>query len=104
MPGFMNWEKLVASRRGGNVSRIHASFRRRASDGRPQKERYREMRKYLMVTMALGALIAVSVAGISTAETVTVGNLKFTADGKFTPTALPKKTLAPIALTAEGKI
>jgi hypothetical protein len=62
------------------------------------------MRKYLMVTMALGALIAVSVAGISTAETVTVGNLKFTADGKFTPKTLPKKTLAPIALSAEGKI
>jgi hypothetical protein len=62
------------------------------------------MRKHLIVTMALGALLAVSVAGISTAETVTVGNLKFTADGGFSPKALPKKTLAPIALTAEGKI
>lgn len=62
------------------------------------------MRKYLMVTMALGALLAVSVAGISTAETVTVGNLRFTADGGFSPKTLPKKTLAPIALTAEGKI
>jgi len=62
------------------------------------------MRKYLMVTMALGALLAVSVAGMSAAETVTVGNLKFTADGGFSPKALPKKTLAPIALTASGKI
>ncbi len=62
------------------------------------------MRKFLMVTMALGALIAVSVAGISTAETVTVGNLKFTADGNFSPKTLPKKTFAPIALTAKGEI
>jgi len=62
------------------------------------------MRKYLMVTMALGALLAVSVAGVSTAETVTVGNLKFSADGGFSPKTLPKKTLAPISLTAEGKI
>lgn len=62
------------------------------------------MRKYLMIIMALGALIAASVASISTAETVTVGNLKFTADGNFSPKVLPKKTLAPIALTAEGKI
>ena len=62
------------------------------------------MRKHVMLTMALGALLAVSVAGISTAETVTVGNLKFTANGGFSPKALPKKTLAPIALTAEGKI
>ncbi len=62
------------------------------------------MRKKLMVTMALGALIAVSAAGISTAETAEVGNLKFTADGKFEPKALPKRKLAPIALTAEGRI
>ncbi len=62
------------------------------------------MRKYLMVTMALGALIAVSVAGVSSAEKVTVGNLEFEAEGQFQPKALPKKTLAPIALTAEGKI
>ena len=100
----MNWEKLVASRRGGNVSRIHASFRRRASDGLPQKERYRDMRKYLMVIMALGALIAVSAASFATGETVKVGKLIFTADGNFKPKALPKKTFAPIALTAEGKI
>lgn len=62
------------------------------------------MRKHLIVTMALGALLAVSVAGVSTAETVTVGNLRFTADGGFSPKVLPKKTLAPIALTAKGKI
>jgi hypothetical protein len=62
------------------------------------------MRKYLMVIMALGALAAVSVAGMATGETVKVGNLVFTADGSFSPKALPKKTLAPITLTASGKI
>lgn len=65
------------------------------------------MRKYLTLTMALGALLAVSVAGIASAgnkEHVVVGNLEFTAGGTFSPKALPKKTLAPISLTAEGKI
>jgi hypothetical protein len=69
------------------------------------------MRKYLMLTMAMGALLALTVAGIAFGaakpnqpSTVTVGNLKLTFNGSFTPTALPKKTLAPIALTAEGKI
>jgi hypothetical protein len=66
------------------------------------------MRKYLMLTMALGALIAVSVAGIASAGnkpvTVRAGNLEFTFNGGFSPKTLPKKTLAPIALTAEGKV
>lgn len=65
------------------------------------------MRKYLMLTMALGALIAVSVGGIATAERpvkTQVGNLIFEANGGFAPKALPKKKFAPIALTAEGKI
>ncbi len=67
------------------------------------------MRKYLILTMALGALIAVSVAGIASAAsekpvTVEAGNLKFTFDGGFSPKALPKNKLAPITLTASGKI
>lgn len=66
------------------------------------------MRKYLMLTMALAGLIAVSVAGIASAgnkpETVKVGNLEFTFNGGFSPSKLPKKKLAPIALTASGKI
>jgi hypothetical protein len=66
------------------------------------------MRKYLVLTLALGALIAVSVAGIATAGntpvTVRAGNLELTFNGGFSPKALPKKTLAPISLTAEGKI
>jgi hypothetical protein len=66
------------------------------------------MRKYLMLTMALGALIAVSVAGIASAGnkpvTVEAGNLVFTFNGGFSPSKLPKKKLAPITLSASGKI
>ncbi|HET7418637.1 MAG TPA: hypothetical protein VFJ61_13525 [Solirubrobacterales bacterium] len=67
------------------------------------------MRKYLMLTMALVGLIAVSVAGVAGAAgggpvTAEAGNIKFTFDGGFSPSKLPKKKLAPITLTASGKI
>jgi len=66
------------------------------------------MRKYLILTMAIGALIAVSVAGIATGAdkpvTVEAGNLVFTFNGGFSPSKLPKKKMAPITLTASGKI
>ena len=67
------------------------------------------MRKSLFAVLALGALLALVVAGLASAGgnkpvTVTVGNLKLTAGGGFSPTVLPKNTKAPIALTAEGKI
>jgi hypothetical protein len=66
------------------------------------------MRKYLMLTMAIAALIAVSVAGIATGAdkpvTVEAGNLVFTFNGGFNPDKLPKNKLAPISLTASGKI
>jgi hypothetical protein len=66
------------------------------------------MRKYLMMTMALGALMAVSVAGVATGanEPVTVesGNLELTVDGQFSPSKLPKKKFAPITLQASGVI
>jgi len=66
------------------------------------------MRKYLLLTMALAALVAVSVAGIASAGnkpvTVEAGNLRFTFNGGFSPTKLPKNKLAPIALSASGKI
>jgi len=66
------------------------------------------MRKYLMLTMAVAALVAVSVAGIATGAnkpvTVEAGNLRVTFNGGFTPTKLPKKKFAPIKLNASGKI
>jgi len=66
------------------------------------------MRKYLMLTMAIAALVAVSVAGIATGAdkpvTVEAGNLRVTFNGGFSPKKLPKKKFAPISLTASGKI
>jgi hypothetical protein len=66
------------------------------------------MRKYLFLTTALAALIAVSVAGLASAGnkpvTVKAGNLEFTFNGGFSPSKLPKNKLAPIALSASGKI
>jgi hypothetical protein len=65
------------------------------------------MRKYLVITMALGALIALTVAGIATAEKpvkVRAGNLELTFNGGFTPKALPKNKFAPITLNVSGKI
>src|SRR3954447_9230615 len=66
------------------------------------------MRKRLTTTLALGAALAVAVAGIATADKPTIvqaGNLKLTLNGGFTPKALPKKGKpAPITLNVSGKI
>jgi hypothetical protein len=65
------------------------------------------MRKYLMLTMAIAALIAVSVAGIATGAkpvTVEAGNIVVTVNGEFKPAKLPKNKMAPIKLFASGKI
>jgi hypothetical protein len=68
------------------------------------------MRKRLILTLALGAALAVVVAGLAAAAgnqkpiVIQQGNLKVTADGGFSPTALPKTKLAPIGLNISGKI
>jgi hypothetical protein len=65
------------------------------------------MRKYLVLTMALGALIALTVAGIATAEKpvkVRAGNLDLTFNGGFTPKVLSKTKLTPISLNVSGKL
>jgi hypothetical protein len=66
------------------------------------------MRKRLITTLALGAALAVAVAGIATADKPTVvqaGNLKLTLNGGFSPKALPKSGKpAPISLNVSGKI
>jgi hypothetical protein len=57
--------------------------------------------------MALGALIALAVAGIATAEKpvkVRAGNLDLTFNGGFTPKTLSKKKLTPIKLNVEADI
>jgi hypothetical protein len=65
------------------------------------------MRKYLVVTMALGALIALTVAGIAAAEKpvkVRAGNLELTFNGSFSPKTLSKTKQTPITLTVSGDI
>lgn len=65
------------------------------------------MRKRLMWTLALGAVLALGVAGIATAFTpvvVKAGKLILTINGGVKPTALPKKTMAPISFEAAGEI
>jgi hypothetical protein len=67
------------------------------------------MRKRLISIMAIGAALAVVVAGIAMAANkptiVQAGNLKLTLNGSFSPTALPKKGKpAPITLNVSGKI
>jgi hypothetical protein len=65
------------------------------------------MRKYLLITMALGALVAVSVAGLAAADApvkVRAGNLELTFNGGFTPKALSKTKLTPISLTVSADI
>ena len=65
------------------------------------------MRKRLITTLALGAALAVAVAGIATAEKPTIvqaGNLKLTLNGGFSPKALSKSKPSPITLNVSGKI
>jgi hypothetical protein len=65
------------------------------------------MRKYLVLTMALGALVALTVAGIAAAEQpvkVKAGNLELTFNGGFSPKVLSKTKLTPITLTVSGDV
>ncbi len=65
------------------------------------------MRKRLIWTLAVGAALAVALAGIATAEKPVVvqqGNLKITINGGFTPKKLPKSELAGIKLNVSGKV
>ena len=65
------------------------------------------MRKRLITTLALGAALAVAVAGIATAEKPTIvqlGTLKITLNGGFTPKKLSKTKPTPITLNISGKI
>jgi hypothetical protein len=61
------------------------------------------------LTFAAMAMLLVGLVGVGSATadkpvTVEAGNLVFTFNGGFTPKALPKSKLAPITLTASGKI
>lgn len=62
------------------------------------------------MVLVVGVMLVPAVAGIAIAAKnsppikVIVGNLELTANGSFTPTALPKNKLAPITLNINGKI
>ena len=68
------------------------------------------MRAYIALVLAIGALGAVSIAGIAAAAggegavTVRVGEMELTADGGFAPTALPKHKQTPISVEASGSV
>jgi hypothetical protein len=65
------------------------------------------MRKRLILTLALGAVVALVVAGAASAykpTVVKVGNLVLTFNGGITPSKLPKNKMAPISLNVSGKI
>jgi hypothetical protein len=64
----------------------------------------------LTLTLFAAALLALAAVSLALAKknekpiVVTVGNLRLTANGNFSPTALPKNELAPITLNLSGKI
>lgn len=67
------------------------------------------MRKHLLLTTALGALIALAVASVAFAAKDTIvraGNIELVIDGSsgVTPKALSKTKYTPIAFTAAGSI
>jgi hypothetical protein len=68
----------------------------------------KERKPFAVLAAAVMALAVLVVGGgaMAGAKPVTVeaGNLVFTFDGGFAPKALPKNELAPITLTASGKI
>ncbi len=63
------------------------------------------MRKHLLITMGLGALLALvlGAAGAS-GTTVRVGNLVVTGNGVFSPKALSRTEPTPVSLSVSGKI
>jgi hypothetical protein len=64
-------------------------------------------RRSLFLIGAIGVLVAVTIAGVATADApvrVEVGNLVVTADGGLTPKAISKTKLTPVAFHASGKI
>jgi hypothetical protein len=59
---------------------------------------------FASMVLVLVALVGVGSATAEKPVTVEAGNLEFTFNGGFAPKKLPKKKLAPITLSASGKI
>lgn len=64
------------------------------------------MSRKLVLIMALGAVLAIGAATIGSAATTTIraGNLVLKFGSTVSPSKLPKRSLAPIALNVNGKI
>jgi len=67
------------------------------------------MRRYSSITMAIAALIALTVVGVAVAGNqkpvhVRAGNLELTFNGGLTPEAVSKTKLTPVSLNVSGKI
>ena len=64
------------------------------------------MRRKLMLTLALGALLTIAVAAVATAkfDTFRFGNIILKADGGVSPKALPKNKLTPVSVNINGSI
>jgi hypothetical protein len=68
------------------------------------------VRRYVMLALAMGALVAVAAVGIAAGAvgegpvTVTVGEMELTADGGFSPTVLSRTRQTPIAIKASGEV
>lgn len=67
------------------------------------------MGRRLTLVLSVAALLVLTVVGLALAKgekpiVVTVGNLRLTANGNFSPTALPRSKFAPITLNLSGKI
>jgi hypothetical protein len=75
-------------------------------DSIPRKGRGERVKKRLICTAAVGAVLAgvVAASALAITTTVRVANLKFTVGGTPSPRTLPKKKLAPVALKVSGKI
>jgi hypothetical protein len=69
-----------------------------------------QMRKYVMLVLAMGALGAVAAVGIASAAggegpvTVKVGEMEIVADGGFSPQTLSKTKQTPIGVQASGEV
>lgn len=67
------------------------------------------VRGYSLATIAVGVLMAFCVTAFVATDsakpvTATVGNIEFRGEGKFSPTALPKKKAAPVSLLITGGV
>jgi hypothetical protein len=62
------------------------------------------MRKTVLRTLCVTALLALVLGGTAYALRIQVGDIVVTGDGGFSPTTLPKHEFAPIKLHGHGKI